>query len=112
MPGVFWRNGATEVTMSLPLGGLSCVVGGEVGEPLSSLAEFDQWRARHPNVLLLNETKTLDQSAASAGVFLELCLIDPSYHREHRIIGEINRRPENWSLNHALHRNVACKASN
>jgi len=112
MPGVFWRNDATQVTMSLPLGGLICVLGGEVGEPLSALEAFDEWRARHTNVLQLNQTKTLGQTAAGAGVFLELCLMDPSDHKEHRVIGEINKRAESWSLNLTLHRDVACEASN
>ncbi|NSX55961.1 hypothetical protein [Parasulfitobacter algicola] len=111
MPGVFWRNDATEVTMSLPLGGMSCVVIGEVGAPHFSLAEFDEWRARHPNMLQLIETQTLRQSASNAGVFLELCLMDPSDHREHRVIGEISKRQDGWSLNLAMHRDEACKYS-
>lgn len=112
MPGVFWRNDATRVTMSLPSGGLFCVISGEVADPVSSMEEFDQWRAIRPDVLQLKQIRTLGQSAASAGVFLELCLVDPTDHKEHRVIGEVNKRTENWAMSLTLHRDAACAASN
>lgn len=112
MPGVFWRDDATGVIMSLPLGRLTCSVGGEIGEPTSSLAAFDRWRAEHPNLLRLIDTQTFGSTDPNEGVFLELCLVGPSDVSEHLVTGEINRRQNGWSLNLTLYRNKACRSPN
>ncbi|MDX8348031.1 hypothetical protein SLH49_08535 [Cognatiyoonia sp. IB215446] len=110
MPGVFWRSEATDVTLSLPLGRLVCSVGGEVDDPSTSLAAFEKWRVEHPNRLQLIKTQTLGQSGSRAGLLLELCLRDPVDLKDHRAVGEVNTRPQGWSLTLTLHRDEACEA--
>ena len=109
MPGVFWRSETTDVRMSLPLGRLSCGVGGAISNPSAALAAFEDWGLEHPARLQIIETQTFGQSSSTAGVLLELCLWDPSDQSENRAIGEMTKGAEGWALNLTLYLHEACR---